>query len=124
MVPELYASVGLMLPETNEEEDGSWILEKLDLGELWQWKEEQQQAAKDLLIRSADVFSKSHLHLSRCNVLKHDIKLTDYQPFKERYMHIPPHLFEQMKNFKRYGERCYQKRFQSMGQCSGTSEEE
>ena len=30
-------------------------------------------------------------------MLKYDIKLTDHQPFKERYRRIPPHLFEEVK---------------------------
>ena len=34
-----------------------------------------EKAAKDLLRRSVDVFSKSDLDLGRCNILKHDIKI-------------------------------------------------
>ena len=29
--------------------------------------------------------------------MKHNIQLTDQQPFKERYRRIPPHLFEEVK---------------------------
>ena len=29
--------------------------------------------------------------------MKHSIKLTDYTPFKERYRHIPPHKYEELK---------------------------
>ena len=35
--------------------------------------------------------------MGKCNILKHDIKLTEHQPFKERYRRIPPHLFEEVK---------------------------
>ena len=31
------------------------------------------------------------------NILKHDIKITHPQPFKERYRRIPPHLYEEVK---------------------------
>ena len=58
MVPTFYALVGQMSTEAKQEEDGSWIVEKLDLEGLHLWTEEQQQAAKDLLCRPADVFSK------------------------------------------------------------------
>ena len=42
-------------------------------------------------------FLKNDSDLGKCNILKHDIKLTDHQPFKERYRRIPPHLFEEVK---------------------------
>ena len=58
---------------------------------------DQQQAAKDLLVDSADVFSKNDLDLGKCNILNYNIKITDPQPFKERYMRIPPHLYEEVK---------------------------
>ena len=61
------------------------------------WTEDQQRAAKDLSVDSADVFSKDDLDLGKCNILKHDIKITDPQPFKERYRRIPPHLYEEVK---------------------------
>ena len=64
---------------------------------LDKWTEDQQKAAKDLLVASADVFSKDDLDLGKCNILKHDIKITDPQPFKERYRRIPPHLYEEVK---------------------------
>ena len=58
---------------------------------------EQQQSAKDLLIDSADIFAKTDLDLGKCNTIKHAFKITDPQPFKERYRGIPPHLFEEVK---------------------------
>ena len=61
------------------------------------WTEDQQKAAKDLLVASADVFSKDDSDLGKCNILKHDIKITDPQPFKERYRRIPLHLYEEVK---------------------------
>ena len=36
----------------------------------------------------------------KCNILKHNIQLTDQQPFKERYRRIPPHLFEEVKHLQ------------------------
>ena len=62
------------------------------------WTGEQQQSAKDLLVDSADVFSQSDLDLGKCNTIKHAIKITDPQPFKERYRRVPPHLYEEVKN--------------------------
>ena len=57
----------------------------LHLEGLDSWTTEQQQSAKKLLVESANVFfSKNDLHLGKCNILKHAIKITDPQPFKER----------------------------------------
>ena len=49
------------------------------------------------MVDSADVFSKNDLDLGKCNILKHNIKITDPQPLKERYRRIPCHLYEEVK---------------------------
>ena len=77
--------------------EGSWILDQLNLEGLKNWTGEQQQSAEDLLVVSADVFSQSDLDLGKCNIIKHAIKITDPQPFKERYRRILPHLYEEVK---------------------------
>ena len=82
---------------TEDREDNTWILDQLDLGELERWSGDQQQPAKNHLCEYSGIFSKSDLDLGKCNILKHDIKLTDHQPFKERYRGVPPHLFEEVK---------------------------
>ena len=76
---------------------GSWILDQLNLEGLNSWTREQQQSARDLLVDSANVFAKTDLDLGKCNVIKHAIKITDPQPFKECYRRIPPHLYEEVK---------------------------
>ena len=90
------------------------------------WTDDQQQAAKDLLVASADVFSKDDLDLGKCNILKHDIKITDPQPFKERYRRIPPHLYEEVKAHLQEMVEVggNQEEVQSMGQCCGAGEKE
>ena len=70
---------------------GSLILDQLHLEGLYSWTKEQQQSAKKLLVESADVFSENDLDLGKCNILKHAIKITDPQLFKERYQRILPH---------------------------------
>ena len=78
--------------------EGTWVLDQLNLEGLNSWISEQQQSAKGLLVEFADVFSQNDLDLGKCNILKHDIKINDPQPFKERYRRIPPHLYEEVKN--------------------------
>ena len=83
--------------QDSTEKGGAWVLDQLNLEGLDQWTDDQQKAAKELLVASADVFSKDDLDLGKCNILKHDIKITDPQPFKERYRRIPPNLYEEVK---------------------------
>ena len=69
----------------------------------WTWgkytpgQREQQHATRKLLCDYSETFSKNDLDLGKCNILKHNIQLTDKKPFKERYRRIPPHLFEEVK---------------------------
>ena len=65
---------------------------------LENWTGEQQQSAKNLLVESADVCSQSDLDLGKCNIIKHAIKITDLEPFNERYRRMPAHLYEEVKN--------------------------
>ena len=84
-------------PTERKMEDHFCILDQLDLGEINTWSEEQQQAARKLLCDYSETFSKNDLDLGKCNILKHNIQLTDQQPFKGRCWRIPPHLFEEVK---------------------------
>ena len=84
-------------PTEIKREDDPCILDQLNLGEINTWSEEQQQAVRKLLCDYSETFSKNELDLGKCNILKHNVQLTDQQPFKERYRRIPPHLFEEVK---------------------------
>ena len=42
-------------------------------------------------------WSLDYLKLEHTSVVKHEIKLNDYTPFKERYRRIPPHQYEGVK---------------------------
>ena len=82
----------------NRGKERTWVLDQLNIEGLISWTSGQQQSAKHLLVESVDVCSQNDLDLGKCNILKHDIKITDPQPFKERYRRIPPHLYEEVKN--------------------------
>ena len=84
-------------PTESKKEDETCILDQLDLGEINTWSVEQQQIARKLLCDYSEAFQNIDLDLGKCNILKHNIQLTDQQPFKERYRRIPPHLFEEVK---------------------------
>ena len=79
------------------EDDGSWILNLIDLSGLENWPEKLQHEAKEMLKRNAKVFSKDDMDMGRTNLVKHHIKLTDPVPFKEAYRRIPPQMYDEVK---------------------------
>ena len=82
---------------SDEEDDGSWILNLIDLSGLEDWPEHLQVEAKEMLKRNAKTFSKNDLDMGRTNLVKHHIKLTDPIPFKEAYRRIPPQMYDEVK---------------------------
>ena len=81
---------------TSIEDDGSWILNLIDLSGLENWPEKLQHEAKEMLKRNAKVFSKDDMDMGRTNLVKHHIKLTDPVPFKEAYRRIPPQMYDEV----------------------------
>ena len=82
---------------TSVEDDGSWILDLIDLSGLENWPEKLQLEAKEMLKRNAKVFSKDNMDMGRTNLVKHHIKLTDPVPVKEAYRRIPPQMYDEVK---------------------------
>ena len=68
---------------SEEEDDGSWILKLIDLSGLENWPEHLQTEVKEMLKRNAKTFFKNDLDIGRTNLVKHHVKLTDPLPFKE-----------------------------------------
>ena len=83
--------------ENSMEDDGSWILDLIDLSGLENWPEHLQKEAKEILKRNTKVFSKTDMDMGRTNLIKHHIKLTDPVPFKEAYRRIPPQMNDEVK---------------------------
>ena len=83
--------------DTSIEDDGSWILNLIDLSGLENWPEKLQQEAKEMLKRNAKVISKDDMDMGRTNLVKHHIKLTDPVPFKEAYRRIPSQMYDEVK---------------------------
>ena len=83
--------------ENSMEDDGSWILDLIDLSGLESWPEHLQKEAKEMLKRNAKVFSKTDMDIGRTNLVEHHIKLTDSVPFKEAYRRIPPQMYDEVK---------------------------
>ena len=43
------------------------------------------------------IFAVEDLELGHINLVKHEIKLTNYVPFKEQYRRIPTHQYEEVR---------------------------
>ena len=83
--------------QSNDQDDGSWILDLIDLSGIKDWPDKLQQDAKEMLKRNAKVFSKDDMDMGRTNLVKHHIQLTDPAPFKEAYRRIPPQMYDEVK---------------------------
>ena len=50
------------------------------------------------MIEYQHLFALNNLELGKTSKVKHEIKLSNAVPFKDRYHHIPPHEFEEVWN--------------------------
>ena len=74
-----------------------WVLEALDLQGLKEWLESEQRQVRELLLKWEHLFAHSDLDLGKTALIKHKIPLTEQTPFKERYRHIPPHMYNDVR---------------------------
>ena len=73
------------------------LFEKIDLSGIKDWDPEDQTQVRELFNEYGQLFALDDLDLGHTSVVKHEIKLNDYTPFKERYRRIPPHQYEEVK---------------------------
>ena len=59
---------------------------------------EQKQQIEQLLLKWKCIFALNDLDLGCTHTVTHHIKLTESTPFKERYRHIPPNMYEEVRN--------------------------
>ena len=90
-------SISLSEKHKLTQDDIDILMSKLDLTGIKDWSPEEQQEVKDLIIEYGSLFALKDIDLGRTDKVKHSIKLNDYTPFKERYRHIPPHQYEEVK---------------------------
>ena len=73
------------------------LMEKLDLSGLEAWSPENAEAARRLLQEYHDIFALEEAELGCTSTAEHHIKVTDDEPFKERFRRIPPNLVEEVR---------------------------
>ena len=69
----------------------------LDLSGLDQWPEEKAEHDHELLMEYHDIFSLDDNELGCTSQVKHNIKVTDDEPLKEQFRHIPPPLLKEVR---------------------------
>ena len=74
-----------------------WLMEVLNLQGLGKWPEVEQEQARELLLKWKQLFSYTSLDLGRTALIKHQIEVTDWMPFKECHQHIHPCMYDDMK---------------------------
>ena len=73
------------------------LWEQLDVTGSDSWTEDQKKEIRRTFEDYNDVFALHPLELGRTALVKHNIKIMDPKPFKERYHRIPPHQFEEVR---------------------------
>ena len=61
------------------------LFTKLDLSGTQDWSEDLQQEVHDLMVEYQHLFTPNDLELGRTSKVKHEIKLSNSVPFKDRY---------------------------------------
>ena len=84
-------------PSLSVEERKEKLMTTLDLSGLDQWPEEKVEHAHELLMEYHDIFSIDDNELGFASQVKHNIKVTDNEPFKKQFRCIPPLLLEEVR---------------------------
>ena len=88
--------------ESSDGKNAGLLPEKLDLSHLRsELSSDQMKQVEVLLQKYSHVFSKHDLDLGHTDRIKHNIKLHDDTPFKERHRRIPPAMYEEVRNHLR-----------------------
>ena len=77
------------------------LLEKLNLDGLAHWSPENAVAARELVLAYHDVFMLESNELGCTSDIEHEVHIENYEPFKERFRHIPSPLLEEVRAFLR-----------------------
>ena len=74
------------------------LFSKLDLTGIQEWPDDLQQQVHDLMVEYQHLFAFNDLKLGKISKVKHEIKLSNPVPFKDRYRWIPPHELNEVCN--------------------------
>ena len=72
------------------------MMDKLNLDGLSEWSPCNAATARELLFSYHDIFVHEPNELGCTSAIEHEICITDDEPFKEHFRHIPPPLLEEV----------------------------
>ena len=72
------------------------LFTKLNLSGIQDWSEDLQQKVHDLMVEYQHLFALNDLELGKTSKVKHEIRLSNPVPFKDRYCQKPPHEFDEV----------------------------
>ena len=81
------------VPELTPERE-KLLFSKIDLTGAQGWDPALIKEARQLFREFAHIFALESTDMGHTSMVKHQIRLDNYTPFKERYRRIPPHLFD------------------------------
>ena len=87
----------LEVPELTPEKE-KLLFSKIDLTGVQGWDPVLIEEARQLFCEYAHIFALESSDIGHTSMVKHQIRLDNYTPFKERYRRIPLHLFDEGKN--------------------------
>ena len=74
------------------------LFQPLDLSGLDKWSDGNQTAAQALLAEYHDIFSLEPGEVGCKDLMKHEIRVVDDEPFKERFWSIPPLMVDEVNH--------------------------
>ena len=96
MLEKLDEIQGVQRSKISVEQRKKTLFQQLDLSGLEGWSPQNQAATHTLLVEYHDIFSLEPGKLGCTNLVKHEIKVTDDEPFKERFQRIPPLMVDEV----------------------------
>ena len=73
------------------------LFSKLNLSGADEWEETDRLELKRIFTEYHHIFALEDVELGKTDMVKHVIRLNDPIPFRERYRHIPPHQYDEVK---------------------------
>ena len=87
---------GIQWTKMTVEQRKKLLFQQLDLSGLDKWSDRNQAAAWALLAEYHDIFSLEPGELGCMDLAKHEIRVVDDEPFKERFWRIPPLMVDEV----------------------------
>ena len=72
------------------------LFQQLDISGLEGWSDKNQVATHALLAEYHDIFSLEPAEMGCTDLVKHEIRVDDDEPFKERFQRIPPTMVDEV----------------------------